>query len=200
MEMSKYCSSLAMTLLLTILFLIGSPASAQITTACTNSMLSTFTPCLNFLTGSTNGGGSPTADCCDALGSLISSSADCACLIVTGNVPIPINRSLAITLPKVCNSKSVPLQCKATSTPLPGPGPVAYSPSLPPLPPSTTSTSQALPPFPTSTPQTLTPPVVAQSPTTNSGQPTLVIPSSALKLSGISSAALTVLFLVLVTV
>jgi hypothetical protein len=41
-------------------------------------------------------------------------STSCACLILTGNVPLglPINRTLAVTLPKACNSMSVPLQCK----------------------------------------------------------------------------------------
>ena len=91
-------------------------ASAQITTACSSSLISSFTPCLNFITGSTNGGGSPTSGCCDALGSLITSSTDCMCLIVTGNVPfnLPINSALAITLPRLCNSQSVPFQCKGS--------------------------------------------------------------------------------------
>ncbi|RLM65130.1 non-specific lipid-transfer protein-like protein [Panicum miliaceum] len=39
---------------------------------------------------------------------------DCACLILTGNVPfsLPINRTLAISLPRICSSMSVPLQCR----------------------------------------------------------------------------------------
>ncbi|KAM0951880.1 putative bifunctional inhibitor/plant lipid transfer protein/seed storage helical [Dioscorea sansibarensis] len=202
MEIRKCFSSFRISYLMIVLFITSSPASSQISTPCTNTLLSSFTPCLNYLTGSTNGGGSPTSDCCDSLGSLISSSTECACLIITGNVPIPINRSLAISLPKICNSKSVPLQCKTTSTPLPAPGPVPFAPSLPPLPPTTSnvpgsdSSSQALPPFPTSSTPTLTPPAIVQTPTTNSGQPTLVIPSSAFKLSGFPSAAFTVLLLV----
>jgi hypothetical protein len=46
---------------------------------------------------------------------------------------LPINRTLAVTLPKACNSMSVPLQCKDTSAQLPAPGPVAVSPAMPPL-------------------------------------------------------------------
>ncbi|XP_039140671.1 non-specific lipid transfer protein GPI-anchored 19-like [Dioscorea cayenensis subsp. rotundata] len=201
MEIIRNCfSSFRVSFLMIILLITSSPASSQISTPCTNTLLSSFTPCLNYLTGSTNGGGSPTSDCCDSLGSLISSSAECACMIITGNVPIPINRALAISLPKICNSKSVPLQCKTSSTPLPAPGPVAFAPSLPPLSPTTSnvpgsdSSSQALPPFPTQSPPALTPPAIVQTPTTNSGQPTLVIPSSAFKLSGITSAALLLIF------
>ncbi|THU65357.1 hypothetical protein C4D60_Mb05t02790 [Musa balbisiana] len=90
--------------------------SGQITTACTAALISSFTPCLNYITGSTNGGGSPTEDCCKALGAVVSSSKDCACLILTGNVPfsLPINRTLSISLPRMCNSMSVPLECTGT--------------------------------------------------------------------------------------
>lgn len=87
---------------------------AQISTPCTSSMISSFTPCLNFVTGSSGTGSSPTEDCCNSLKSLMTDNMDCACLIVTGNVPVSIpfiNANLAISLPRVCKS-SVPLQCK----------------------------------------------------------------------------------------
>lgn len=86
----------------------------QITTACSNSMISSFTPCLNFITGSSGNGSSPTRDCCSALSSALQNGADCACLILTGNVPfqLPINRTMAISLPQACNMASVPLQCR----------------------------------------------------------------------------------------
>ncbi|KAK1399653.1 AAI domain-containing protein [Heracleum sosnowskyi] len=95
--------------------------NGQITTPCTNPMITSFTPCLNYLTGSTGTGGSPIGDCCGALRSLTSTSMDCACLIVTGNVPfsLPINRTLAISLPKSCRAsgvKGVPVQCKEFKT------------------------------------------------------------------------------------
>lgn len=85
---------------------------AQISTPCTASQVTSFTPCINFITGSSAGGNAtPTAGCCDSVKSLMSGSIDCACLIVTGNVPIslPINRALAISLPRACN---LPLQCQ----------------------------------------------------------------------------------------
>lgn len=110
---SQYLNAVfAITLILSITIVNG-----QITTPCTNTMITSFTPCLNYLTGSTGTGGSPTGDCCGAVRSLMSTSMDCACLIVTGNVPfsLPINRTLAISLPKACRAagvNGVPVQCK----------------------------------------------------------------------------------------
>lgn len=99
--------------------LVGLPilmmtVTGQISTACTNSLISSFTPCLNFITGSSGNGSSPSHDCCSALSSVIESSTGCACLILTGNVPfqLPINRTMAISLPRACNMASVPLQCR----------------------------------------------------------------------------------------
>jgi hypothetical protein len=100
--------------------LLTAPASGQGGTAsCTASLITSFTPCLNFLTSSTNGGGSaPTQDCCRSLGELMSASTGCACLVLTGNVPLGVpggvNRTLAVALPKACNSAAVPLQCQGT--------------------------------------------------------------------------------------
>ncbi|CAL5425223.1 unnamed protein product [Camellia sinensis] len=97
----------------------------QLGTPCTTSMVSSFTPCLNYITGSSSSGVSPATGCCDAVKSLMSGSMDCACLIVTGNVPfsLPINRTLAISLPQACKSSGgLPLQCKASGVPLPAPG------------------------------------------------------------------------------
>ncbi|TYI48978.1 hypothetical protein E1A91_D12G003800v1 [Gossypium mustelinum] len=103
--------------------------NGQISTACTASMISSFTPCLNFITGSSgNGSSSPTQGCCGSLKSLMSTSMDCACLIITASVPfqLPINRTLALSLPRACNMGGVPVQCKASGTPLPAPGPVPF--------------------------------------------------------------------------
>nr|GEZ09182.1 retrovirus-related Pol polyprotein from transposon TNT 1-94 [Tanacetum cinerariifolium] len=98
-------------------------------------MITGFTPCVNYITGSSPNGKSPSASCCDAMESLMTTSTDCACLIVTGNVPFslpsPINQVLAISLPQACNSKSMPLQCKATGVSLPLPGPMLFAPPPP---------------------------------------------------------------------
>lgn len=99
---------------LAVLLIAAAPASGQVATSCTSMLITTFTPCLNFVTGSTNGGGSPTEQCCGSLAEMVRTGADCFCLILTGNVPfsLPINRTLAVSLPKLCNSMSVPLKCR----------------------------------------------------------------------------------------
>lgn len=90
------------------------PVYGQINSPCTPTMLTTFTPCMNFLTNSSGSGTSPSSDCCGSLRNLTGNSLDCACLIVTASVPfrVPINRTLAISLPRACNMPSVPVQCK----------------------------------------------------------------------------------------
>ncbi|XP_010480353.1 PREDICTED: non-specific lipid-transfer protein-like protein At2g13820, partial [Camelina sativa] len=115
--------------------LSNSPISsvlAQINTPCSPTMLSSATGCMSFLTG---GGSSPTSDCCGALKSLTGTGMDCLCLIVTASVPInlPINRTLAISLPRACGMPGVPVQCKATAAPLPAPGPASFSPTTSPV-------------------------------------------------------------------
>lgn len=111
--------NLIASLLVFMLTFSTQPTYGQVALSCTSGLISSFTPCFNYITGSTNGGGSPTAGCCQALSAVISTSTDCACLILTGNVPLgsslPINRTLAISLPKACkstNSSSVPLKCR----------------------------------------------------------------------------------------
>ena len=108
--------ALAAAALVLLALFSPAPVSGQaVATSCTASLITSFTPCLGYITNSTNGGGSsPTADCCRSLGSVVNASTSCACLILTGNVPLglPINRTVAVTLPKACNSMSVPLQCK----------------------------------------------------------------------------------------
>ncbi|KAG4402201.1 hypothetical protein GLYMA_02G145800v4 [Glycine max] len=79
---------LALTIFTSLHFLV---------TPCTTSIINTITPCANFITGSINNGLTPSATCCDSLLSLISSSVDCACLLVSANVPLQIlvNRVLS---------------------------------------------------------------------------------------------------------
>ncbi|XP_027174182.1 non-specific lipid transfer protein GPI-anchored 1-like [Coffea eugenioides] len=115
---------------LTLVILSKFKANGQISTPCTSSIISSFTPCLNYLTGSSANGGSPTAQCCDSLKSLMTDSVECGCLIVTGNVPVSvpfISRPLVISLPRACKT-GVPLRCKATGVPLPAPGPALFRP------------------------------------------------------------------------
>ncbi|RCV09692.1 hypothetical protein SETIT_2G049800v2 [Setaria italica] len=164
------------------------PVSGQVVAGplqCTASLISSFTPCLNFIINST---ASPTADCCRSLGALMKASTGCACLILTGSVPlgVPVNRTMAVTLPRACNNASVPLQCRdaTTSAQSPAPGPVADAPApfLAPLPPVT--------PAPVATPEPDTPapaaPVVeptATAPVSQGQTRPTVVPSAAWRAS-----------------
>ncbi|OVA05427.1 Bifunctional inhibitor/plant lipid transfer protein/seed storage helical domain [Macleaya cordata] len=203
------------TLSVMVLAISVLPVYGQITTACTTSMISSFTPCMNFITGSTgNGSSTPTADCCNSLKSLLGTSMDCACLIITGSVPVqlPINRTLAISLPRACKMGGVPVQCKASGTPLPAPGPVSFgsgssAPSPSPLSSSPTasfvpqSTSPAPEPDTTSlTTPPASPPLNSETPTSIPGRrPVLTPTSSASKqLSRISSTYLPFVLVVMV--
>ncbi|KAL2323528.1 hypothetical protein Fmac_027907 [Flemingia macrophylla] len=82
-------------------------------------MVNTITPCANFITGSTNKNGvTPSASCCDSLVSLISTNVDCACLLITANVPLqlPVNTLLAVlSLPQACNVNQMSALCKGPS-------------------------------------------------------------------------------------
>ncbi|XP_024193000.1 non-specific lipid transfer protein GPI-anchored 20 isoform X2 [Rosa chinensis] len=105
----------------------------QVGTPCSAATIASFSPCMNFLTNSTANGTAPTADCCNSLKNLTGTSRDCMCLIVTGSVPVqlPINRTLAISLPRACNTPGVPLQCKGPNSQVPTSSPGA-SPSASP--------------------------------------------------------------------
>ncbi|XP_071940084.1 uncharacterized protein [Coffea arabica] len=108
------------------------PVHGQTNTSCTGLMLRSFAPCTNFITGGS--GGSPTADCCQSLKSLMSSGRDCLCLMFTGGVPlhVPINQTLAASLPRACNSDGVPIECKGLpGAPIPAPGPTEDQPLSP---------------------------------------------------------------------
>ncbi|VFQ83772.1 unnamed protein product [Cuscuta campestris] len=100
-----------------------------ISTPCTATILNNgIAPCFSFINGSAianNGSLSstrPQKECCDALKSMVTEALDCACLIVTGNVPFSIP-SVRIPL-QLCNA-GVPLQCKGSGVPLPAPGTIS---------------------------------------------------------------------------
>nr|DAD47904.1 TPA_asm: hypothetical protein HUJ06_017841 [Nelumbo nucifera] len=167
-------------------------AHGQIVSPCTNAMISSFAPCFNYITGSSGNGSSPTADCCQSLRSLMSTSMDCTCLVVTGNVPfqIPFNRTLAISLPRACKMDGFPVQCKssASGSPLASPGPATVG-IVPPVviqapPPSTKasipeSSPPALPPE-SDTTVASPPPADSATPTSIPGMRPLLNPSAAM--------------------
>ncbi|PKI52425.1 non-specific lipid-transfer protein-like protein At2g13820 [Punica granatum] len=192
MEFSAAPPRFISALFLASLAISISPVNCQVTTSCTSSMISSFTPCINFVTNSSPNGTSPspTSECCSSLKSLMGSGMDCLCLIVTGNVPfrIPINRTLAISLPRACKKTGVPLQCKASAAPLPAPGPAALGPTRPPKSADTPRASPSVPEAetPSLAPEADTTPFLTPpSPPTDSGTPTMptgvrpvLIPSS----------------------
>ncbi|XP_051129924.1 non-specific lipid transfer protein GPI-anchored 21-like [Andrographis paniculata] len=112
-------------ILLFLSSLVVPPSNAQSSTLCTGAMIRSFNPCIGFLTGGGSGANSsPTSGCCSALKDLMSNGQDCLCLIVTGGVPfqIPVNRTLAISLPRACKMSGVPVECKGTAaSPVPPP-------------------------------------------------------------------------------
>ncbi|XP_050377884.1 non-specific lipid transfer protein GPI-anchored 20-like [Argentina anserina] len=169
----------------------------QIGTACTAANIASFSPCMNFLTNSTTNGTAPTADCCNSLKNLTSTSKDCMCLIVTGNGPfqVPINRTLAISLPRACNTPGVPLQCKATGAPLPAPGPFSLAPSSAPGASAAATPTASTAPEPTSSaesPESITPSAtgVYEAPTATTGSRPVLTPSAAMPSYALSPSLL----------
>ncbi|XP_057783401.1 non-specific lipid transfer protein GPI-anchored 21-like isoform X1 [Salvia miltiorrhiza] len=140
--------------------LVAPYAAAQSNTntnaICTGPMLRSFGSCIGFLSTGSNAS-SPTSACCNSLRDLMSNGQDCLCLIVTGGVPfqVPINRSLAISLPKACRQSGVPVECKATASPVPAPEPRSSTPGAPDTNPGLSPPSIPQVPF---IPQPLTPP------------------------------------------
>ncbi|KAL1536129.1 non-specific lipid transfer protein GPI-anchored 20-like isoform X1 [Salvia divinorum] len=166
--------------LMTIAFLAPyAAAQSNTNSACTGPMLRSFGSCIGFLTTGSNAS-SPTSACCNSLRDLMSNGQDCLCLIVSGGVPfqVPVNRSLAISLPKACRQSGVPIECKATASPVPAPEPRNSNPGAPNRlsPPSIPQVPFIPQPSPSSrmTPQgdlvpTLTPP--GMRPTLSAAQP-----------------------------
>lgn len=166
MAFHYYVSFLSCIIVLAIL-----PINAQIVTSpCTATMLTSFTPCLNFLTNG-NGTATPSAGCCNALKTMMGNGSACLCVIAAGGIPfqIPISPNATMSLPQACNMARVPLQCKASSPPAAAPGPAgtgapSASPTSAPSPsPSPKGTTDFKPMSPALAPQadevpTVTPP------------------------------------------
>ncbi|KAI4345658.1 hypothetical protein L6164_012758 [Bauhinia variegata] len=187
--MEKRVPLCQIALVFAMVVVMAAPAYTQISTPCNASMINSFSPCMNFLTNSSANGTSPTADCCNSLKALTSSGMDCLCLIVTASVPfrIPINRTLAVSLPRACNMPGVPVQCKASGSPLPAPGPGSLGPSSSPA--SSPSATSGFSPSPSPEassvlPSPITPTLAPQSDTT----PLLTPPSPSVASDTPSSA------------
>ncbi|KAI3469596.1 hypothetical protein Pfo_026259 [Paulownia fortunei] len=157
MEKITYFPCLVLAFAITQI-LIVMPVNGQSSTICTGAMIRSFSPCINFLTSGSNAS-SPTADCCNSLRSLMSNGQDCMCLIVTGGVPfqVPLNQTLAISLPRACRMSGVPIECKATASPVPAPDPQNPGESGPNMSPRLSPPSPRAPFFPQYSPPSLAP-------------------------------------------
>ncbi|KAL0323642.1 UNVERIFIED_CONTAM: hypothetical protein Sangu_1983500 [Sesamum angustifolium] len=123
MERSTKFSHLSiLCLVIALLTIVAAPVSSQSSASCTGPMIRSFSSCISFLSSGSNAS-SPTSACCSSLRALMSNGQDCLCLIVTGGVPfqVPINQTLAISLPRACRMSGVPIECKATASPVPAP-------------------------------------------------------------------------------
>ncbi|CAM8944141.1 unnamed protein product [Rhodiola kirilowii] len=115
------------------------PIYGQQTTMCTPTMLTGFTPCMNYLNGIVRNRTLtvPPPDCCTSVKTLAANGSDCYCQLVTGRSPFQfqINQTLAVSLARACNTPKIAFQCQAAaSAPIPAPGPGAFAGLLSPTP------------------------------------------------------------------
>lgn len=167
--MGEFICRVITTILVLIVAISVSPVYGKITTSCSASVVSSFTPCLSYVTGSGGNGVFPSSQCCYNIKEIVGTSMDCACLLITGNVPFsssPINRTLAKSLLLACNMSGVPFVCKGnTGIPLTAPSPFSFN-----SPSTETSTENKKKP-----PRTRRPPLTP--PTTPSPPPPPAVPA-----------------------
>ncbi|QCD97602.1 non-specific lipid-transfer protein-like protein At5g64080 [Vigna unguiculata] len=118
--------------------------TGQVSTSCTTSMMNSFTPCANVITGSTNNNGlKPPSTCCDSLRSFMNTNSNCACFLLSANAPfLQLPLTLALSFSQACNINALPLQCKASGSPLPAPGPAVLGSNGPALSPGASNESK----------------------------------------------------------
>jgi len=133
----RKCRSLIAILAL-VAFLAGAginEVAAQSSLVCSSPSVD-LTPCLNIITGSNNGvpTGSPSKECCGAMGTAAEGGVGCFCqLVSTSNAIGLINRSLVLSIAGLCRIKTQPLdQCEANAgVPSTAPAPAASPVSIP---------------------------------------------------------------------
>jgi len=114
------CRSL-MAIVALVAFLAGAGingVAAQSSSVCSTPSLD-LTPCLNIITGSSNGvpTGSPSKECCAAMQTAADGGVGCFCQLITTSNPLGlINKRLALTIPGLCRVKTQPLNnCEGTA-------------------------------------------------------------------------------------
>ncbi|KAK6146065.1 hypothetical protein DH2020_019934 [Rehmannia glutinosa] len=165
--MENFTHFLVVLSALVMMIIVVGPAVADgqssSNTVCTGAMMRGFTSCIGFLASGSNVS-RPSSACCSSLRDLMSNGQDCLCLIVTGGVPfeVPINRNLAISLPRACRMSGVPIECKDPETPSPPSqgGPSIYPGLSPPSPRAPFVPQPFTPPSSTTPGGGMTPPLV----------------------------------------
>ncbi|KAI3411402.1 AAI domain-containing protein [Psidium guajava] len=109
--------------LLLALLLVGIPAALSQDSAssgpaialCQPRLLS-LAPCAPFVQGTTQ---SPSEPCCDNLGQIYSQQPHCLCLVLndTSLLPLPINGTLVLELPRLCNLQADASSCSGLGAP-----------------------------------------------------------------------------------
>ncbi|GLT78545.1 hypothetical protein SLA2020_500760 [Shorea laevis] len=104
---------MAMCLALVVAAMLCAGAAAQ--SSCTTVLIS-LSPCLNYITGNSS---NPSSQCCSQLASVVRSSPQCLCQVLSGggsSLGININQTQALALPGACNVQTPPIsQCSAAS-------------------------------------------------------------------------------------
>ncbi|GAB2292826.1 hypothetical protein Dimus_027059 [Dionaea muscipula] len=93
---------------------------------CGSLQLLPLAPCLPFVQGSVT---EPTQLCCQNLRQVYNQDPNCLCLLLNGTAPIslPINTTLALQLPALCNLQIDPSSCPAAPAPrMPQASPVSF--------------------------------------------------------------------------
>lgn len=96
-----------------VLAVIGMLYSGGLAQSSCNNVITNLASCLNYVTGNSS---TPSSTCCSQLANVVQSSPQCLCTLLNNNVPsigIPINQTLALSLPGACNVQTPPItQCK----------------------------------------------------------------------------------------
>ncbi|KAL5999881.1 hypothetical protein ACLOJK_034558 [Asimina triloba] len=110
--------SLAIFSLLPIIFLPCSVLSSE-SEDCFPRLVR-LAPCAPFIRGSTT---SPTTSCCDNLNAIYMEKPACLCALLNGSTNFPINQTLALELPHLCNLQPTTSACPGLLYVPPSPSP-----------------------------------------------------------------------------
>ncbi|WCJ21563.1 Bifunctional inhibitor/lipid-transfer protein/seed storage 2S albumin superfamily protein [Euphorbia peplus] len=103
-----------------VLAIVGMLYSGAVAQSSCNSVLTSLTSCLNYVTGNSS---TPSSTCCSQLANVVQSSPQCLCTLLNNNGPsigITINQTLALSLPGACKVQTPPInQCKVATAPTP---------------------------------------------------------------------------------